>query len=119
MLRPHRPRHPRHANRHARADEREPRPENFAAKRPQPPVFQERNVRRPIDEIHHVEFGLVWLRQLKPVGVSDWDAWNSALHWPIRPSKARGQFFQRDARLQAGLTADFIDQLESFDESDD
>ena len=71
------------------------------------------------DEIRHVEFGLVWLRKLKPVGISDWDAWTSALHWPIRPSKARGQFFQRDARLQAGLTADFIDQLESFDESDD
>lgn len=31
---------------------------------------------------------------------------------PIRPSKARGDLFQRDARLQAGLTAEFIDQLE-------
>jgi uncharacterized ferritin-like protein (DUF455 family) len=69
------------------------------------------------DEIRHVEFGLNWLRQLKPAGVSDWDAWTGALHWPIRPSKARGDLFQRAARLQAGLTPEFIDQLEAFDET--
>jgi uncharacterized ferritin-like protein (DUF455 family) len=69
------------------------------------------------DEIRHVEFGLTWLRRLKPAGVSDWDAWTGALHWPIRPSKARGDLFQREARLQAGLTADFIDQLEGFQEA--
>lgn len=69
------------------------------------------------DEIRHVEFGLQWLRNLKPAGVSDWDAWTGALHWPIRPSKARGDIFQREARLQAGLTPEFIDQLEAFDEA--
>ncbi len=69
------------------------------------------------DEIRHVEFGLNWLRKLKPAGVSDWDAWTGALHWPIRPSKARGDLFQRAARLQAGLTPEFIDQLEAFDET--
>lgn len=69
------------------------------------------------DEIRHVEFGLNWLRQLKPAGVSDWDAWTGALHWPIRPSKARGDLFQREARLQAGLTPEFIDQLEAFEET--
>ena len=69
------------------------------------------------DEIRHVEFGLNWLRQLKPAGVSDWDAWTGALHWPIRPSRARGDLFQRDARLQAGLTPEFIDRLEAFDET--
>lgn len=31
------------------------------------------------DEIRHVEFGLTWLRRLKPAGVSDWDAWTGAL----------------------------------------
>lgn len=71
------------------------------------------------DEIKHVEFGLNWLRRLKPVGVSDWDAWTGALHWPIRPSKARGDLFQREARLQAGLTPEFIDQLEAFGETSD
>jgi uncharacterized ferritin-like protein (DUF455 family) len=68
------------------------------------------------DEIHHVEFGLHWLRQFKQPNESDWDAWTAALHWPIRPSKARGDLFQRDARRQAGLTDDFIDRLEAFEE---
>ena len=71
------------------------------------------------DEIRHVEFGLTWLRRLKPPGVSDWDAWTGALHWPIRPSKARGDLFQREARLQAGLSPEFIDQLEGFQETGD
>ena len=68
------------------------------------------------DEIHHVEFGLHWLRQFKQPGQSDWDAWTGALHWPIRPSKARGDLFQREARRKAGLTDEFIDQLEEFSE---
>lgn len=70
------------------------------------------------DEIHHVEFGLQWLRNWKRPDQTDWDAWTEALHWPIRPSKARGDHFQRAARLQAGLTDDFIDRLLSFEESD-
>jgi len=68
------------------------------------------------DEIHHVEFGLYWLRQFKRPEQSDWDAWTGALHWPIRPSKARGDLFQREARRKAGLTDEFIDQLEEFSE---
>lgn len=68
------------------------------------------------DEIRHVEFGLLWLRKLKPDHLSDWEAWQSSLHWPIRPSRARGTVFQRNARLQAGLTPDFIDRLESSGE---
>jgi uncharacterized ferritin-like protein (DUF455 family) len=66
------------------------------------------------DEIHHVQFGLIWLKRFKSPDQSDWDAWTGALHWPIRPSKARGTLFQRDARLQAGLSPDFIDQLQAF-----
>lgn len=68
------------------------------------------------DEIRHVEFGLHWLRQLKPAHLSDWDAWQASLHWPIRPVRARGELFQREARLQAGLTPDFIDRLASCDD---
>jgi uncharacterized ferritin-like protein (DUF455 family) len=66
------------------------------------------------DEIHHVEFGLTWLKRFKSPDQSDWDAWTGALHWPIRPSKARGTMFQRDARLTAGLSPDFIDRLQAF-----
>ena len=71
------------------------------------------------DEIRHVEFGLHWLRQLKPPGQSDWDAWRASLRWPIRPSKARGTLFQRDARKQAGLSDEFIDLLEAASDDDD
>ena len=68
------------------------------------------------DEIHHVQFGLTWLRHWKTPEQSDWDAWTQALHWPIRPSKARGDVFQREARLAAGLNQDFIERLENFAE---
>jgi uncharacterized ferritin-like protein (DUF455 family) len=70
------------------------------------------------DEIHHVEFGLTWLRQFKSPEDSDWEAWQKALKWPIRPSKARGGLFQREARLQAGLPPEFIDRLEHCAESE-
>ncbi len=71
------------------------------------------------DEIRHVEFGLRWLRQMKPAHLSDWEAWQTSLRWPIRPSKARGDLFQRDARLQAGLTPEFVDRLAAMEPGED
>lgn len=68
------------------------------------------------DEIGHVRFGIEWLRRLKPQSMSDWDAFSSHLHWPLRPSKARGGNFQRQARLAAGLSNEFVDRLERFAE---
>ena len=70
------------------------------------------------DEIGHVRFGAEWLHRLKPPGMTDWEAFLSHLHWPIRPSKARGRVFQRAAREQAGLSAEFIDRLASADDDD-
>ncbi len=67
------------------------------------------------DEIEHVRFGIEWLRRLKDPNQSDWDAYASHLHWPMRPAKSVGNDFQREARLEAGLTADFVDRLESMD----
>ena len=98
------------------------RPANlqFAARKKAPAMPKAESLKDPAKraEIRHVEFGLAWLRRFKPAEQSDWDAWTGALHWPIRPSKARGDLFQREARLQAGLTDDFIDQLEEFREAD-
>lgn len=68
------------------------------------------------DEIAHVRFGIEWLRKLKPAGLSDWEAFCRHLEWPLRPGKARGSVFQREARREAGLTAEFIDRLEAADE---
>jgi uncharacterized ferritin-like protein (DUF455 family) len=64
------------------------------------------------DEIRHVAFGIEWLRRLKPAEQSDWEAFAAHLHWPLRPSKARGDAFQHEARRAAGLTEEFIARLE-------
>jgi uncharacterized ferritin-like protein (DUF455 family) len=63
------------------------------------------------DEIGHVRFGLEWLRRLKPADQSDWDAYCAHLHWPLRAEKAIGEILHRDPRLEAGMTAEFIDRL--------
>lgn len=68
------------------------------------------------EEIEHVRFGIEWLRRLKPGELSDWDAFCRHLAWPLRPGKARGHIFQREARREAGLTPDFIDRLEAAPE---
>jgi len=65
------------------------------------------------DEIEHVRFGLTWLRKLKPEGMSDFDAFTSHLHWPLRAYKARGNVFQKEARRAAGMDDEFIDAIES------
>ena len=72
------------------------------------------NVMRVIhrDEIRHVAFGLTWLRRLKPEGQTDWDAYVERLHPPMHPKHAQGTRFDREARLAAGMTPEFIDRLE-------
>lgn len=65
------------------------------------------------DEIDHVKFGLEWLRKLKPENLSDFEAFERNLHWPLRPSKAVGNVFQKEARHKVGLDEEFISRLES------
>lgn len=68
------------------------------------------------DEIEHVRFGLEWFRKLKPNDLSDWDAFEQHLHWPLRPHKAKGDEFQREARQATGMTDDFIERLEAAED---
>ena len=70
------------------------------------------------DEIHHVAFGITWLRRFKDPAQSDWQAYAGALKWPLRPEKSRGKVFQREARLAAGLSSEFVDELERLAEGD-
>ncbi len=63
------------------------------------------------DEIHHVAFGIEWLRRFKPVDASDWETFCRHLKWPLRPVKAKGDFFQYEARKLAGLDDDFISRV--------
>ncbi len=64
------------------------------------------------DEIHHVAFGLEWLRKLKSPDQSDWEAFQSHLKWPLRAEKARGEVFQKEARQAAGMSDEFIERLD-------
>ncbi len=66
------------------------------------------------EEIRHVQFGMQWLRQLKDPSLTDFQAWEQALTWPIRPSTARGETLQREARLAAGMTSDFVETLAAW-----
>lgn len=68
------------------------------------------------DEIRHVRFGIEWLRRWKPADQSDWDAWIHALHWPIKPSRARGEQFHSEPRRLAGLSDEFIQLLSGWEE---
>ena len=70
------------------------------------------------DEIEHVAFGVEWLRKLKPAGQSDWDTFCSHLKWPLRPVKAKGDIFQVEARRLAGLSDEFIENLQRAREDD-
>lgn len=71
------------------------------------------------DEIRHVQFGMDWLRRLKPAGMDEFQAFEQHLRWPIRPSKARGKLFQQDARRQAGMSDEFIRRLQEWSEDED
>jgi uncharacterized ferritin-like protein (DUF455 family) len=70
------------------------------------------------DEIRHVQFGMTWLRRLKPPGTDDFTAWIENLKWPIRPSRARGKQFLIEPRQAAGMSDDFINQLQEWSEAD-
>lgn len=66
-----------------------------------------------LDEIEHVRFGLHWLQVLKPEHLTPFQAFEQHLHWPLRPCKARGTVFQREARKEAGMDDEFINAVEA------
>jgi uncharacterized ferritin-like protein (DUF455 family) len=66
-----------------------------------------------LDEIGHVGHGLKWFRKWKAHGESDWDAYRSAIHFPLTPARAKGLApFNAESRRLAGLDEDFIRRLE-------
>ena len=67
------------------------------------------------DEIQHVAFGMHWLRRLKSPDLSEWEAYEAALQWPLRPEKSRGKSFHREPRLAAGMSPEFVDRLEALE----
>ncbi|MFT5299890.1 MAG: uncharacterized ferritin-like protein (DUF455 family) [Mariniblastus sp.] len=71
------------------------------------------------DEIGHVQHGLHWFRQWKNPEQSDWEAYQASLEFPMSPQRGRGPrcAFNREGRVQAGLTDEFIDAIEVFRQS--
>lgn len=65
------------------------------------------------DEIEHVAFGWKWLRLLKPEDATEWQTYCAHLTWPLRPEKSMGDLFSSSSRLAAGMTPEFILELEN------
>ena len=57
------------------------------------------------DEIDHVGFGLKWFRRWKADGKTDWEAFRGRLSFPLSPARAKGNHFNAEGRLDAGLDA--------------
>jgi uncharacterized ferritin-like protein (DUF455 family) len=70
------------------------------------------------DEIMHVGYGLTWFRRWKDPARGDWEAWQDTLTFPLSAARAKGNVpFNRDGRLKAGFSEDFIDALDVFSHS--
>lgn len=69
------------------------------------------------DEIQHVNHGLYWFRQWKSKESTDWQAWNERLPFPLSPMRAKGEIFNEEGRLEAGLTPQFIRELKVYSRS--
>lgn len=66
------------------------------------------------DEKEHVAFGMEWLGKLKDPQLSDWEAYQAHLKWPMTAAKSYGTEFQREARLNSGMSAEFVEQIASL-----
>ena len=72
------------------------------------------------DEVGHVRYGLEWFRRWRDPALSDWDAYERLLAFPLSPSRAKANGdgrFNREGRLAAGLEPDFVRRLEFFERS--
>lgn len=64
------------------------------------------------EEIAHVRFGARWFRAFH--STLDFETWRRALAPPLSPMLMRGRPLQREARLRAGQTEQFLDELEAW-----
>jgi uncharacterized ferritin-like protein (DUF455 family) len=68
------------------------------------------------EEIPHVRFAVRWFERLG--GRNDFASWVSSLPPPLSPMVMRGAPLERAGRRRAGLSADFVDELERWTPSD-
>jgi uncharacterized ferritin-like protein (DUF455 family) len=66
------------------------------------------------EEIAHVRFGVRWFEHFTRSQSVDFEAWMRALPEPLTPMLMRGKPIQREARLRAGQSDRFIDDLDAW-----
>lgn len=69
------------------------------------------------DEIGHVKHGAIWLDRWRDPAKSLWDDYISHLRFPMTPARGKGPLFDREGRRLAGLSEEFINQVEVFSHS--
>ncbi|MEE9382818.1 MAG: DUF455 family protein, partial [Nannocystaceae bacterium] len=65
------------------------------------------------DEIVHVKRGLAWFNRWRDPKEDEYQAYARRLSLPLSPARARGATFCAEARRQAGLSENFIRQIET------
>jgi uncharacterized ferritin-like protein (DUF455 family) len=63
------------------------------------------------DEIHHVSFGMQWLKKFKPVELSEWDCWRSNVPELLTVKRARGFCVFEEHRKKASIPEEWIDRI--------
>ena len=64
------------------------------------------------EEIGHVRFGVRWFQAFR--SALEFETWRLALPSPLSPMLMRGRPLHREARLRAGQTERFLDELEAW-----
>lgn len=70
------------------------------------------------DEIGHVGHGLKWFRKWKDAGMTDWQAFQSQLFFPLSTVRAKGVApYNAEGRRRAGIDEEWIEKLEVEEQS--
>jgi uncharacterized ferritin-like protein (DUF455 family) len=69
------------------------------------------------EEIGHVKHGVVWFDKWRDTSLSQWECYVNQLKLPLTPARAKGLIFDKEARIKAGLSEDFINELSVFSAS--
>jgi uncharacterized ferritin-like protein (DUF455 family) len=64
------------------------------------------------EEVPHVKFAVFWYARF--AGEPAFDTWASSLPSPLSPMLMRGKPLDREARLRAGFSETFLDELEAW-----
>jgi uncharacterized ferritin-like protein (DUF455 family) len=70
-----------------------------------------------LDEVAHVRHGVRFFETWRDPSLTQWEAYQEALTFPLTPARAKGIGFTAQHRRDAGLDDDFIDRLRVYSHS--